>query len=74
MASVAVGGTLMADTDTTSDEERVVRKQTWREVRRLGNGYAKLYKLAVHAGSSPKRIGAAHVSEQLAYFGRDAWA
>ena len=34
MASVAVGGTLMADTDTTSNEERVVRKQTSREVRR----------------------------------------
>ena len=34
MASVAVGGTLMADSDRTSDEERVVRKQTSREVRR----------------------------------------
>ena len=34
MASVVVGGTLMADSDTTSDEQRVVRKQTSREVRR----------------------------------------
>ncbi len=40
----------------------------------LGNGDAKLYKLAVHAGSSPKRIGAAHVADQLAYSGRDGWA
>ncbi len=40
----------------------------------LGGGYAKLYKLAVHAGSSPKRIGAAHVADQLAYSGRDGWA
>jgi len=40
----------------------------------LGNGNAKLYKLAVHAGSSPKRIGATHVPDQLAYCGRYAWA
>ncbi len=33
MASVAVGGTLMADSDTTSDEERVGGKETPREVR-----------------------------------------
>ena len=34
MASAVIGGTLMADSDTTSDEERLFRKQASREVRR----------------------------------------
>ena len=37
----------------------------------LGNGNAKLRKLAVHTGSSPERIGSAHIPDQLAYFGSD---
>ncbi len=38
----------------------------------LGNGYAKLRQLAVHAGRTPERIGLAHLPDQLAYFARDA--
>ena len=35
----------------------------------LGNGDAQLCQLAMHAGSSPERVGPAHVPYQLTYFG-----
>ncbi len=34
----------------------------------------KLCQLAMHAGSSPERVGPAHVPYQLTYFGSDAWS
>ena len=40
----------------------------------LGNGDAQLRQLAMHAGSSPERVGPAHVPYQLTYFGSDAWS
>ena len=40
----------------------------------LGNGDAQLCQLAMHAGSSPERVGPAHVPYQLTYFGSDAWS
>ena len=40
----------------------------------LGNGDAQLCQLAMHAGSSPERVGPAHVPNQLTYFGSDAWS
>ena len=39
-----------------------------------GNGAAQLCQLAMHAGSSPERVGPAHVPYQLTYFGSDAWS
>ena len=40
----------------------------------LGNGYTKLPQLAMHAGSSPERVGPAQVPYQLKYFESDAWS
>ena len=40
----------------------------------LGNGDAQLCQLAMHAGSSPERVGPAHIPYQLTYFGSDAWS
>ena len=40
----------------------------------LGNGDAQLRQLAMHAGSSPERVGPAHIPYQLTYFGSDAWS
>ena len=40
----------------------------------LGNGDAQLCQLAMNAGSSPERVGPAHVPNQLTYFGSDAWS
>jgi len=40
----------------------------------LGDGYAKLHQLAMHTGCSPGDVGSAHVPDQLAYFGSDAWS
>ena len=40
----------------------------------LGNGDAQLRQLAMHAGSSPERVGPAHVPYQLTYFASDAWS
>jgi hypothetical protein len=39
----------------------------------LGNGYAKLHQLAMHAGGAPNRIGSAHFPDQLLHFRSDAW-
>ena len=40
----------------------------------LGNGDAQLRQLAMHAGSSPERVGPAYVPYQLTYFESDAWS
>ena len=40
----------------------------------LGNGDAQLRQLAMHAGSSPERVGPAHVPYQRTYFGSNAWS